>query len=58
LVPALSVICCPPAVGMVSVALNRTRVALVPERFEMVKIMFRLAAAGPACTCDWLKVLV
>jgi hypothetical protein len=55
-VPLVRVIVDPPASGMASVALNTISwAAVVVERFEMVKTMFRLAGT---CTWDWLKVLV
>src|SRR6185369_5824896 len=54
-----SVICAPPAAGMASAAENTICCAAARvDRFVMVKIMFKPALAGPACTWDWLKVLV
>ena len=51
-----STICAPPVVGMVSVALKRTLVALVPELLVTVKIMSR--PAPPAWMYGWSKAFV
>ena len=56
-VPAVfNVICAPPAVGIVSVALNRTRVALVaPDRLRIVNSIFSVL---PTTTCGALNDFV
>ena len=52
---AFKVICAAPAVGMVSVALNRTRVAILPDRFVIVKSIFGVL---PTTTCAALNDLL
>ena len=52
---AFNVICAPPAVGIVSFALNRTRVAVLPDRFLIVNNIFSVL---PTTTCGALNDLV